>query len=73
MQGSAEAESLGKFVLASQFAAGLLLLTRARLEEARLRDLANTQQGQHKSFLGKKPQVQAPEYKSDQKSVKIDP
>ena len=79
-QGSAEAESLGKFVLASQFAAGLLhpikvkvagtegdfetLLTRARFEEARLRDLANTQQGQHKSFLGKKPPVQAPDYKS---------
>ena len=79
-QGSAEAESLGKFVLASQFAAGLLhpikvkvagtegdfetLLTRARFEEARLRDLANTQQGQHKSFLGKNPPVQAPDYKS---------
>ena len=79
-QGSAKAESLGKFVLALQFAAGLLhpikvkvagteggfdtLLTRARFEEARLRDLANTQQGQHKSFLGKKPPVQAPDYKS---------
>ena len=64
---------LGKFVLASLFAADLLqpikvkvagtegdfdtLLTQARVEEARLRDLRNTQQGRHKSFLGKKPPV----------------
>ena len=63
----------GKFVLASLFAADLLqpikvkvagtegdfdtLLAQARVEEARLRDLRNTQRGWHKSFLGKKPPV----------------
>ena len=58
-QGSPEAESMGKAVLASQFAAGLLqqikskvaggegdfdaLLAKARFEEAKIRDLAGSQ------------------------------
>ena len=66
LQGSVEAESMGRAVLASQFVSGLrpeikakiagtegsmdALLTKARFEEAKIRDLASNQQQRQKSF-----------------------
>lgn len=41
------------------------LLTRARYEEARLRDLASTQQGHQGSFLGKQVYVSTPAQATD--------